>query len=644
MKLSIITINYNNAAGLIKTIRSVVEQDFSDLEYIVIDGGSNDGSFEIIRNFSDNINYWISEPDKGIYDAMNKGVAAAKGEYLLFLNSGDFLIYPHIISKVFSSKVDSDILYGELIFDHGNGDEKLETLPDSISLQFLFNNNIWHPASFIRKSLFEKFGAYDSTFKIAGDYDFFFRVIIKEKCSTLFLPFPVSVYETTGASSVSGNFEKILQERDIVHRQYLDNKTIVYLTYKKLFKIGLLAHLMVWLPFMRKPANSIYSFLVSIRNEIRSVSSKSDITFFTPTFWRTGSEIVLWNLLNNFSGRKTVRLISRYKGDATLKLAPSVIKSYFYKKASVSFGSRINKVFRRIFIVPFFYLFNRHTPWYINTIALPDVLRKAEKLSVKVVLHVHELEQMFARLKRSEVDRILTYPSLIIANSQTTQKYLAGLGCKVPIKVIYPAFDTTKYRRNAEDYVAVRKQLGINTDDFVWVMCGTLDPNKNGILFLDTAAEVLKSKPYSTFLWLGATPDLNYRQTCLKHAESLGISGKVQWLYPESDNYIHYLNCADGFMLTSVRESFSMVTVEALLLGLPVVAQDCGGVTEILGKNTGVIVKELNTPLAMALPMIDYMNGQRTVDIIEARNKAESFDITVWAPVWNDVLTETLFN
>jgi glycosyltransferase involved in cell wall biosynthesis len=265
-------------------------------------------------------------------------------------------------------------------------------------------------------------------------------------------------------------------------------------------------------------------------------------------------------------------------------------------------------------------------------------------LGVKVILHVHELEQMFARLKPDEVKRAITYPSLIIANSSTTRNYLIQLGCKVPVEVVYPAFDTTRFRHSQDDYASYREKLGLGFNNFVWVMCGTLDPNKNGILFLDTADLILKSKPETVFIWIGATPDVGYKQTCLEHAERLGISSKVKWLSPSYEEYVKYFNCADGFMLTSRRESFSMVTVEALLLGLPVVAQNCGGVSEILDAETGVMVNELNNPEAMAAPMLEFMNGQRKVDTFKARLKAESFDIAVWAPKWQELVLKSIKN
>jgi len=109
-KLSIITINYNNINGLVKTINSVVEQTFSNFEFIVVDGGSEDGSCQKLIELSEKMTSWISEKDNGIYHAMNKGIIKATGEYLLFLNSGDFFIENNILEKVFSTKHTDDFL------------------------------------------------------------------------------------------------------------------------------------------------------------------------------------------------------------------------------------------------------------------------------------------------------------------------------------------------------------------------------------------------------------------------------------------------------------------------------------------------------------------------------------------------------
>ena len=115
MKLSIITINYNNASGLRKTIESVVNQTSLEFEYIVIDGASTDGSIEIIKEFKDKITFWVSEPDTGIYNAMNKGIHSAKGKYCQFLNSGDSLVPPNVTESMLFNLPDSGIVIGNML-------------------------------------------------------------------------------------------------------------------------------------------------------------------------------------------------------------------------------------------------------------------------------------------------------------------------------------------------------------------------------------------------------------------------------------------------------------------------------------------------------------------------------------------------
>ena len=113
--LTIITINLNNSIGLRKTIESVISQTYNDFEYLIIDGGSIDGSVDVIKEYADRISYWFSEPDKGIYNAMNKGILKAKGQYLQFLNSGDYLVNKNVIENVFHELPDCDLLYGNII-------------------------------------------------------------------------------------------------------------------------------------------------------------------------------------------------------------------------------------------------------------------------------------------------------------------------------------------------------------------------------------------------------------------------------------------------------------------------------------------------------------------------------------------------
>ncbi|WP_373940767.1 glycosyltransferase [Polaribacter sejongensis] len=135
--ITIITINYNNLLGLKKTMQSVFDQTYKDVEYVIIDGGSTDGSKEYILDNAEKLAYWVSEPDNGIYNAMNKGIAKATGEYLLFLNSGDFLCDNYVLSKFSLELKDADIYYGNLIKVRQNGSFLKSKGPDAEKITIL---------------------------------------------------------------------------------------------------------------------------------------------------------------------------------------------------------------------------------------------------------------------------------------------------------------------------------------------------------------------------------------------------------------------------------------------------------------------------------------------------------------------------
>ena len=255
-KLSIITINDNNADGLQRTIKSVISQTFKNFEYIIIDGHSSDKSIDVIKENENYFAYWCSEKDRGIYDAQNKGIQKAKGDYLLFLNSGDCLENDKVFENVFALSPKEDVLYGELIFDFGTH-KKLSNLPSMLTIQYLFRDNIWHPASFIKRSLFEKYGNYETNYKICADYDFFFKTIAIHKVSTLHLTFPISIYDTTGLSSNEESLKKIDTERMQVHKHYLKEDEYAYLDNLSRFKIKSLSKFLVNKPFLTSIFNRL---------------------------------------------------------------------------------------------------------------------------------------------------------------------------------------------------------------------------------------------------------------------------------------------------------------------------------------------------------------------------------------------------
>jgi glycosyltransferase involved in cell wall biosynthesis len=220
-KLSIITINYNNKIGLEKTIKSVVNQTYKNFEYLIIDGESTDGSKEVIEVNSQNIDYWISEKDSGVYNAMNKGIKIAKGEYLLFLNSGDFLIDESVLQKIIIElKNDVSIYYGNILYSKNETPTFLNTPPSELSFSFFLQYSLPHPASFIKKKLFEKYFYYNETLKIVSDWEFFIFCICKQNESYKHIDILVSNFDNSGISSNLSNTQTIFNEKEFVLKKH----------------------------------------------------------------------------------------------------------------------------------------------------------------------------------------------------------------------------------------------------------------------------------------------------------------------------------------------------------------------------------------------------------------------------------------
>lgn len=216
-KFSIITINYNNAQGLNRTMKSVFNQTSKEFEYIVVDGGSTDTSLEIIQQFNDSTIQrfqWISEPDAGIYNAMNKGINMATGDYLLFLNSGDWLSSNDVIERVLSYlNIDFEIVSGELELVKSNTDRIKLFPPKAVNLNYCINAGLTHPNTFIKKELFDKYGYYNEQNKIISDWEFFLIACGLHSCKYKSISVLVSCFEMDGVSNQNdGLLRKETQE------------------------------------------------------------------------------------------------------------------------------------------------------------------------------------------------------------------------------------------------------------------------------------------------------------------------------------------------------------------------------------------------------------------------------------------------
>lgn len=200
MKYSIITVNYNNKDGLRATIESVVSQTFRDFEFIVIDGGSTDGSVDVLKEYDDKITYWVSEPDKGIYNGMNKGIAKATGDYLNFMNSGDCFYANDVLQRVADYNSQADFIVGR---DYHYSQQKQQghasIQPPRTTMMHFFVATLDHQSSFIRRELFAD-SPYDESHRLVSDWIFYVEKIVGEGRQVQFIPDIVCRREEGGLS------------------------------------------------------------------------------------------------------------------------------------------------------------------------------------------------------------------------------------------------------------------------------------------------------------------------------------------------------------------------------------------------------------------------------------------------------------
>ena len=245
MKVSIITVCYNAEKHIEETIQSVLSQDFNDLEYLLIDGGSNDSTVEIVNKYNSKIDFIISEKDEGMYDAMNKGIKLAKGELIGILNAGDLFVNEKVVSEIVNKIEEKDAVYADL--DYVNELNTNKVIRKWKSGEFNFTNFKYgwmppHPTLFIRKKIYENFGMYRLDYKTAADYELMLRIFYKNECSAVYLNKVIVKMRVGGASnsSIKNRINANMEDR----KAWKDNELKPY-----------------WFTLFLKPARKIIQYL-----------------------------------------------------------------------------------------------------------------------------------------------------------------------------------------------------------------------------------------------------------------------------------------------------------------------------------------------------------------------------------------------
>lgn len=284
-KLSIITINRNNAEGLRKTMKSVFSQTYRDFEYIVVDGASTDGSVEVIKEIEESqITYhqlqisftWISEQDSGIYEAMNKGVQMASGEYILMLNSADSLIDYFVLEHIIPLLDGTEIIQGNLIELQPSGKIRNRGYGRSL-LDFadVFAGHILHQASFCRRDLFERYGYFDESYQLAGDTKFFITCLGIYNASFKYIDIDITNYDCTGISSATSgpDYDRHVAEYNRLHAEMFPPRLAAYINEnEKKVRLYNRLHEHKWIWYLTMALNKCYDWFYGKKQKFERVT------------------------------------------------------------------------------------------------------------------------------------------------------------------------------------------------------------------------------------------------------------------------------------------------------------------------------------------------------------------------------------
>lgn len=217
-KISIVTVCYNAVDTIETTILSIINQGYANKEFVVIDGGSNDGTLDIINKYSDSIDFILSEPDHGIYDAMNKGIKASSGRWINFMNSGDVFYDNHVLSKTFANRdihEEVEVVYGDVCLKRGEALEDFKAVKLSLFYKCM---PFCHQSCFVRSDIISPF---DTKFKLAADYNFFYHLYYsKGEKAFLYVPITISVYESAEGVSYR-QLSTLMREFLYIRREHI---------------------------------------------------------------------------------------------------------------------------------------------------------------------------------------------------------------------------------------------------------------------------------------------------------------------------------------------------------------------------------------------------------------------------------------
>lgn len=368
---------------------------------------------------------------------------------------------------------------------------------------------------------------------------------------------------------------------------------------------------------------------------------KKRLLFITQDLARTGSEMVLWYLLNNLDkDQYSTYVLCMRKGELFDLLPDHIGKEVFYKSSPKRSDRILRKVLKAVGKDPVAAQVDRIMRdfkadiWYVNTIVIPDVLRISKNYKVKVVTHFHELLHAFALVKSENLNQIFSNSDVCIGCSEIVCEKISDFGHS-NIRLQNSFIDTATIQVDVDRIAEIKRKLGIVPGDFVWVISGGANYMK-GIDQVLPILEHFKEEPMK-IIWIGKQPE-NGLDFYVQHVAERKYPGKLLFTGGLSEEYYNYMSVADGFLLLSREESFSLVMVEAAYLGIPIVAFNVGIVPQFLQEGMGVVVDSWN--LTDMIKGMRQLYEHRNYDPVKLKEMAMVFSVQQQLPKFEALLNE----
>jgi len=572
---------------------SVLSQSWRDFEFVVVDGGSTDGSAAYLEKISGELAWWISEKDSGVYEAMNKAIDKASGDYFLFLNSGDRLTSPTILEQVVPELGETDLVYGNL---QVQGKKETLVYSDQLDMGTVWNHSLPHPATFIRKNLFDQVGKYNETDRITSDWQFFMSALFQHQATYRHINRFIASIEEGGLSRSKGSMEKIRLEKEAFARKYPDLNG-----YRPCFLIladfppngGSKAYFFSIVHYLLQKKATLRVILAgeqTLSGEERDWFKSQGIgVSFIPVRFTSGSHWIRKLRLDAFFEFRYLRH-NRGRYD---KVIVSTNKPYVWLTGAWVWGSK------------FYYLIHSYPQG---------------KPSWKTRL-VAPLRRVWFRSMASR-----GYTFITVSNAAKrrlrNQYYLREQD--LPVTVIPGPgkfFDVVPAQRDHKSVLTL----------------GHLEKWKNPGFWIQVAVEVLKEVPDASFVWAGTgslepavrqkIPD-EYRDRILLP----GFIENVEELYQQTAVYFQ----------PSLAESQGFGVIDAMAFSLPSVVSDRGGLPESVEEGINGFVVEFNVNRA-ASRIIQLLNDH---DLRNRMGEAgrKRFNRLFTLAVWEQRMDATLFN